>query len=299
MNKIQRLHGTGVALVTPFNLNKKIDLNALKKLILHVYEEVNYIVILGTTGESTSLRDEEKRDIIELVKNYTNKIPIVLGIGGNSTNEVIKKINNFDLNNIEAILSVTPYYNRPTQQGIYEHFKSIAENTEKNIIIYNVPARTGSNILPDTVIKLAYNFKNIIGIKEASGILLQSYEIIKKRPKGFILISGDDSICIPTILGGGEGVISVLAQAIPKEFSNMIKLALNNNVKEAYKLYYKMYEIIDILFKEGNPTGIKSLLNIIGLCQPFLRLPLVTASKELNNQINLTYKNYLLNINKN
>lgn len=299
MNRKEILYGTGVALVTPFSLNKKIDFDALKNLIYHVYKEIDYIVILGTTGESSSLLDEEKRDIIEFVKNYNNKKPMVLGIGGNNTKEVVNKINKIDLTAFEAILSVTPYYNRPTQEGIYEHFKYIAKNTKKNIIIYNVPTRTGSNILPDTVVKLAYNFKNIIGIKEASGSLLQAYEIIKKRPKGFILISGDDSISIPTILGGGEGIISVIAQAIPKDFSKMIKFALNNKVEESYNLYYKMYEMIEILFKEGNPTGIKSLLNIIGICKPFLRLPLVSASKELNYEINLIYKNYLLNINKN
>lgn len=299
MNRKETLHGTGVALVTPFNLKKKVDFDALKKLIYHVDNEIDYIVLLGTTGESSSLIEEEKRDIIELLKIYNNKKPIVLGIGGNCTKEVIRKINKIDLTYFEAILSVTPYYNRPTQEGIYEHFKCIAENTEKNIIIYNVPARTGSNILPDTVIRLAYNFKNIIGIKEASGCLLQSYEIIKKRPKGFILISGDDSLSIPTILGGGEGIISVLAQAIPKEFSEMVKLALNNHVKESYNLYYKMYKMFEIIFKEGNPAGIKSLLNIIGICEPFLRLPLVSASKELTHQINLVYKNYLLYNNKN
>lgn len=294
MNSRKILHGTGVALVTPFNVNKKIDFYALEKLIYHVIKEIDYIVVLGTTGESTSLIEEEKRDIIELVKNYNIKKPIILGIGGNNTKEVINKLNNIDLSPFEAILSVSPYYNRPTQEGIYEHFKCIAKNIEKNIIIYNVPARTGSNILPDTVIKLAYNFKNIIGIKEASGNLLQSYEIIKKRPKDFILISGDDAICIPTILGGGEGVISVLAQAIPQEFSNMIQLAINHKSEESYYLYYKMYEMIQIIFKEGNPSGIKYLLNIIDICHPILRLPLLSASKKLSHQINLIYKNYLL-----
>lgn len=299
MNIKETLHGTGVALVTPFNLKKKVDFDALKKLIYHVYKEIDYIVLLGTTGETSSLTEEEKKDIIELLKIYNNNKPIVLGIGGNCTKDVIRKINKIDLTSFEAILSVTPYYNRPTQLGIYEHFKCIAENTEKNIIIYNVPARTGSNILPDTVIKLAYNFKNIIGIKEASGCLLQSYEIIKKKPKEFLLISGDDSLSLPIILGGGDGVISVLAQAIPKDFSYMIKLALNNNVKESYNLYYKMYKMFDIIFKEGNPAGIKSLLNIIGICEPILRLPLISVSQELANQISLVYKNYLLDSNKN
>lgn len=297
MNKINILSGTGVALVTPFSLNKKIDFDALKKIIDHINKYIDYIVLLGTTGESSSLIEEEKNDLLEFIKIYNNK-PIVLGIGGNSTKEVIKKINQIDLTNIEAILSVTPYYNRPTQIGIYEHFKSIAINTKKNIIIYNVPGRTGCNILPDTVIKLASNFHNIIGIKEASGNLLQCYEIIKNKPKEFILISGDDSLSLPIILGGGVGIISVLAQAIPKEFSMMIKLALNYRVQESYNLYYKMYKLIELIFKEGNPTGIKSLLNSIGLCQPILRLPLVSTSKDLHDQIHLSYQNYLLALNQ-
>lgn len=297
MKITKRLYGTGVALVTPFNLNQKIDFDAIKTLIDHIDKYIDYIVLLGTTGESSSLIEEEKRDLIEFMKIY-NKKPMILGIGGNSTKEVIKKINSIDLTNFEAILSVTPYYNRPTQIGIYEHFKHIATNTTKNIIIYNVPVRTGSNILPDTVIKLANNYQNIIGIKEASGNILQCYEIIQKQPKEFLLISGDDSIALPTILGGGVGIISVLAQAIPKDFSNMIRLALNDQVKDSYNIYYKIYNLMKIIFKEGNPTGIKSLLNLLKLCKPILRLPLISPSEKLDQEIQLIYRNYLLKLNQ-
>lgn len=301
IKKTIKIHGTGVAIITPFNndKNKKIDFKSLEKLVFHIIQGgVNYIVLFGTTSESSSLNIKEKLDIIECIKNINNttKLPLVLGIGGNYTEDVIRQISKFDLSNFEAILSVCPYYNKPNQIGLYQHFKYLAKNIDNNIIIYNVPSRTGCNIFPDTVINLSKKFENIIGIKEASGNILQAYEIIKKKQNNFIVICGDDGICIPTILGGGNGVISVLAQAIPNEFSKMINLAKKNKIKESYNIYYKIFELIKLLFEEGNPTGIKSLLNHIGLCESTLRLPLVQTTEKLKNKIHNSYNDFLKKI---
>ncbi|XOD66702.1 MAG: 4-hydroxy-tetrahydrodipicolinate synthase [Flavobacteriales bacterium Tduv] len=294
-NKVKKLYGTGVALVTPFDKNKKIDYKALEKLIAHVSQgKVEYMVVLGSTGEPATLNKEEKEEIIRCIKNTNkNNLPLILTIGGNYTEKVIKQIRQTDLTDFEAILSVSPYYNRPTQEGIYRHFKALAENTEANIILYNVPTRTGSNMLPDTVIRLAHEFKNIIGIKEASGNILQAYEILRQKPENFSVISGDDALALPITLGGGDSVISVVAQGIPEEFSEMIRLAHQKKLKEAFYLYYKIFEITQLAFEEGNPTGIKALLSTIGICKPYVRLPLVEATEQLQQKIRSTYETQL------
>ncbi|WP_103327274.1 4-hydroxy-tetrahydrodipicolinate synthase [Bacteroidetes bacterium endosymbiont of Geopemphigus sp.] len=291
---MKKLRGTGIALVTPFDREKKVDFESLSRLSKYaITKGVNYLVILGTTGEPATLRDEEKNEIICCVqKANQERLPLVLNIGGNNTQEVVEKIQTTNLSGFEAILSVTPYYNRPSQEGIYQHFKTIAENTEAKIIIYNVPSRTGSNILPKTVLALARAYKNIAGIKEASGNLLQAYEILREKPSHFSLISGDDALALPITLGGGDGVISVLAQALPDEFSSMIRYALKGKPLEAFKHYYKFFELMHLIYQEGNPAGVKSLLHSIGICKTHVRLPLVEASATLEEKIKRAYEGY-------
>ncbi|WP_185873161.1 4-hydroxy-tetrahydrodipicolinate synthase [Blattabacterium cuenoti] len=293
----KKLCGTGVALITPFKKNGDVDFNGLENIIKYVLNSnINYLVALGTTSESSTLYKEEKRDIIECIQYFNlKKLPLVLGIGGNDTVNVIDQINYMkNLFKFYCILSVSPYYNMPSQNGIYNHFKSIIDNTNIKIIIYNVPKRTGSNINTKTVIKLSNDFKdNIIGIKEASGNLLQSYNIIKQKSDNFSLISGDDFINIPIILGGGESIISVIAQGFPKQVSNMIDLAKKNDVKKSFSIFYKILDIIYLIYKEGNPTGIKTLLNIMNMCEPYVRLPLSIGTYSLRNEM----KNCLNNIN--
>ncbi|WP_185869455.1 4-hydroxy-tetrahydrodipicolinate synthase [Blattabacterium cuenoti] len=295
---MKKLYGTGVALVTPFKKDKKIDFNGLENLVKYVIDNgVNYLVALGTTAETATLKKEEQQDIIKCIQssNY-KKLPLILGIGGNNTENVINKINSIkNLSDFYAILSVSPYYNIPSQNGIYEHFKSIVNYTEAHIIIYNVPKRTGSNILPDTVLQLAHNFKNIIGIKEASGNILQSYKILEKKPKNFSVISGDDFITLPVILGGGEGVISVIAQGFPDKISKMVSLSMENNAKKAFSIFYKIKKIIDLIYEEGNPTGIKTLLDIKGICKPYVRLPLLIATDSLKRKMQFFLKKLINN----
>ncbi|WP_185878290.1 4-hydroxy-tetrahydrodipicolinate synthase [Blattabacterium cuenoti] len=294
---MKKLYGTGVALVTPFKRDGKIDFEGLEKIVKHVAEnEVDYLVVLGTTAETSTLKKEEKKNIIECVKNINHtKLPLILGVGGNNTEDIIEKIKNINLNDFSAILSVSPYYNRPSQEGIYQHFKSIVNNTDAKIIIYNVPKRTGSNIFPDTVIRLANDFENIIGIKEASGNILQSYKIIEKKPKSFSLISGDDFITLPVILGGGNGVISVIAQGFPKEVSEMVSLAKGNNIQESFSIFYKIINMIELIYEEGNPTGIKTLLKVLKICNSYVRLPLIRGTifleKKIENKLNLYKSN--------
>ncbi|WP_185857161.1 4-hydroxy-tetrahydrodipicolinate synthase [Blattabacterium cuenoti] len=291
---MKKLYGTGVALVTPFKKDGKIDFNGLEKLVKYVVDNnVDYLVALGTTAETATLKKEERWDVVKCIQNTNYKqLPLILGIGGNNTEEVIKKINSIkNLSDFYAILSVSPYYNRPSQEGIYQHFKSIVSYTEADIILYNVPKRTGSNINPDTVLRLAFDFKNIIGIKEASGNVLQSYKILDKKPENFSVISGDDFITLPVILGGGEGVISVVAQGLPKKISNMISLARNNNVKKAFSIFYNIIKIIDLIYEEGNPTGIKTFLDIIGICDSYVRLPLLIGTPSLREKMLFSLKN--------
>ena len=279
--------GTGTALVTPFLSNFKIDFKSLKSIIENVINNgVDYIVLLGTTGESVSLNKSEKIELIDFVKNQINsRIPLVIGIGGNNTKKVIDEINSIDLSKIDGILSVSPYYNKPSQEGIYQHYKAISESTSLPIIIYNVPSRTGSNINSYTTLKLSRNFKNIVGIKEASGNIEQIMEILKDKPEDFLVISGDDSLTLSITQLGGSGAISVIAQAYPKEFSSMVKFSLENNYKSSIKLHNKLYNFYKPLFDEGNPSGIKALLSLLNFSKNILRLPLVPVSEKTYNKL--------------
>lgn len=279
--------GTGVAIVTPFKDNLEIDFEALEKQIEHlISNNVNYLVVLGTTGESVTQADEEKLDLVNFIKRQVNdRVPIVLGIGGNNTASILNKIHHTDFNQIDAILSVAPYYNKPSQEGLYQHFKAISEVSPVPVILYNVPGRTGSNIQAKTTLRLAHDFKNIVAIKEASGNFSQAMEIVKNKPSDFIVVSGEDALTLPLMSIGVSGVISVVGNAFPKEFSTMIQLALNNNFTEAMEVHYKLLELIDHLFIEGNPAGVKAALANMGIIKNNLRLPLVAVSDETNHKI--------------
>ena len=286
---MRQLIGTGVALVTPFQQDGAVDYVALEKLVnYNIDGGVEYLVILGTTAEAATLTKDEKKQVIETIKKANaNRVPMVLGIGGNNTAEVINEYNETDLSDYIAILTVSPYYNKPNQEGIYQHYKAIAENTEANIILYNVPGRTGSNIAPETTIRLANEFKNIVAIKEASPNFLQSTDIIRMNTReDFNIISGDDEYALPMTLAGGSGVVSVIGQGVPAIFTDMIRKAINKEVDAAYEAHYKVVEITRAIFEEGNPCGIKAVLNNKGICEPFTRLPLVPASEKLTSKIN-------------
>ena len=286
---MRQLIGTGVALVTPFQQDGAVDYVALEKLVnYNIDGGVEYLVILGTTAEAATLTKDEKKQVIETIKKANaNRVPMVLGIGGNNTAEVINEYNETDLSDYIAILTVSPYYNKPSQEGIYQHYKAIAENTEANIILYNVPGRTGSNIAPETTIRLANEFKNIVAIKEASPNFLQSTDIIRMNTReDFNIISGDDEYALPMTLAGGSGVISVIGQGVPAIFTDMIRKAINKEVDAAYEAHYKVVEITRAIFEQGNPCGIKAVLNNKGICEPFTRLPLIPASEKLTSKIN-------------
>ncbi|QBJ88031.1 4-hydroxy-tetrahydrodipicolinate synthase [Chryseobacterium gleum] len=280
------LKGVGVALVTPFNEDLSVDFDSLTKLVEYNIENgTNYLVVLGTTAEAATLSAEEKKQVIEHIIKVNNKrLPLVLGIGGNNTLEVKKQIEEADLSAFEAVLSVSPYYNKPNQEGLYQHYKALA-STGKNIIIYNVPSRTGQNIEADTTIRLAKEFPNLFLIKEAAPNILQYFDILRKKPEGFSLVSGDDEYTLPVTLAGGDGVISVIAQAYPKEFSTMVQLAFEGKVKEAYEIHNKLVDITRLIFAEGNPCGIKVILAEKGIIKNYLRLPLVKASEGLHAKI--------------
>ncbi|WP_374463355.1 4-hydroxy-tetrahydrodipicolinate synthase [Chryseobacterium sp.] len=280
------LKGVGVALVTPFNEDLSVDFDSLTKLVdYNVENGTNYLVVLGTTAEAATLSAEEKKQVIEHIIKVNNKrLPLVLGIGGNNTLEVKKQIEEADLSAFEAVLSVSPYYNKPNQEGLYQHYKALA-STGKNIIIYNVPSRTGQNIEADTTIRLAKEFPNLFLIKEAAPNILQYFDILRKKPEGFSLVSGDDEYTLPVTLAGGDGVISVIAQAYPKEFSTMVQLAFEGKVKEAYEIHNMLVDITRLIFAEGNPCGIKVILAEKGIIKNYLRLPLVKASEGLHAKI--------------
>ena len=276
------LKGVGVALVTPFNEDLSVDFDSLTKLVeYNIDNGTNYLVVLGTTAEAATLSDDEKKQVIEHIIKVNNKrLPLVLGIGGNNTLEVKKQIEEADLSAFEAVLSVSPYYNKPNKEGLYQHYKALA-STGKNIIIYNVPSRTGQNVEADTTIRLAKEFPNLFMIKEASPNILQYFDILRKKPEGFSLVSGDDEYTLPVTLAGGDGVISVIGQGYPKEFSTMVQLAFEGKVKEAYEIHNKLVEITRLIFAEGNPCGIKVVLAEKGIIKNYLRLPLVPASEGL------------------
>lgn len=281
--RVKELVGTGVALVTPFKEDLSVDVTALQNIVeYNIANGVNYLVVLGTTGEPATLTAEEKQLVINtVVKVNAGRLPLVLGIGGNNTMAVVAELKERDLSNFSAILSVSPYYNKPTQEGIYQHFKAIALASPKPIIVYNVPGRTGSNMLPSTTVRLAKDFDNIVAIKEACGDMVQVLSIIKNKPKDFMVISGDDFTALSTVLAGGSGVISVIGQGIPAEFSKVISLGLENNAADAHALYNTLHDGIDFIFREGNPAGIKAIFENLNLATAKVRLPLLEATPEL------------------
>jgi 4-hydroxy-tetrahydrodipicolinate synthase len=290
----KNLIGTGVAIVTPFDKKGNVDTQALNKIVKHLHEgKVEYIVALGTTGESVTLSKDEKKLVIEtVIKANNNKLPLVLGIGGNNTQDVIDTIQKTDLKPFEAILSVAPYYNKPNQEGYYQHYKAVSKATKKDIILYNVPGRTGSNVTSETQVRIAKDCKNIVATKEASGNIEQIMKIIKNKPKDFMVISGDDTITLPIIAAGGVGVISVLANAFPKDFSNMVRLCLNYKFNEAQKLHYGLVDITEQLFADGNPGGIKYALSTLKKCEPYVRLPLCEPNDKVKESLGKLIKNY-------
>ncbi len=279
--------GTGVAIVTPFHRDGSIDFKSFENLInFQINAGVDYIVFMGTTGESVTLNDDEKSAILQCgTEIIENRVPVVVGIGGNNTYNVVKHIRNTDFTGVSALLSVSPYYNKPQPRGIYAHYKMIAEESPVPVIMYNVPGRTGSNLDADTTLKIANEIPNILGIKEASGNLTQCSKILKNRPEGFLLISGDDMLALPIIALGGDGVISVIANALPFEYSKMIRYCLDGDFASARKIHLKLVPFIDAIFADGSPSGVKALLEIKGLCKNNVRLPLVKINKPLYNQI--------------
>ena len=282
-----KLTGLGIAIITPFKEDLSVDHKALAKLVNYNIENgTDYIVISGTTGESVTVSKSEKKEIIAtIVKANNSRVPLVLGIGGNNTSEIIEEVKTTDFSHISAILSVSPAYSKPTQEGVFQHFKAISLASPVPIILYNVPGRTSSNMLPETVIRLASEFSNIVAIKEAAGSMSQYFQLIKNKPDDFLIISGDDDLALPVTLAGGAGVISVIGQAFPKEFSKMIHLGLEGKAKEAYKLHYQFLDIISLIFSENNPAGIKAVLEQLNLSKDQVRLPLVEASDSLKTKI--------------
>ncbi len=284
---INRFKGLGVALITPFRPDGSVDFPSLEKFLeFQISNGVNYLVALGTTSEAATLSVDERKAVVDFIIDINNgRLPLVVGCGGNNTSELVYAIRELNKPGIDAILSVAPYYNKPNQQGLYEHFKQVANATDLPIIIYNVPSRTGINISAETTIKLAKKFKNIIAIKEASGDMNQAMQIVKNKPSNFLVLSGDDALGLPLISLGFDGVISVVGNAYPKEYSQMIQAAFENDYKKARTLHYKFVDIIDTLFEEGNPAGVKAYLQQMGLIEDSLRLPLVSVSAELKKKI--------------
>jgi 4-hydroxy-tetrahydrodipicolinate synthase len=291
---MQSLIGTGVALVTPFKQDFSIDIEALKRIVnFSIDGGIEYLVVLGTTAENATLSSDEKELVIRTVIEANNgALPMVLGVGGNNTLKVVEELKTRDLSPFSAILSVSPYYNKPTQEGIYQHFKAVAEASPIPVILYNVPGRTASNMLPSTVLRLANDFENIVAIKEAAGDLVQAMQLLKDKSKDFLVISGDDMIALPMVLAGGAGVISVIGQGFPKEFSEMIRLGLNRKVDEAFKTQYLLTDCIDMIFEQGNPAGIKQVFLSLGISENVVRLPLVKVDAVLANRIDQFVKKF-------
>ena len=288
------LVGTGVALVTPFKNDLSVDHDALSNIVKYNIDNgTNYLVISGTTGESVTISIQEKQEIISTIKKTNaGRLPLVLGIGGNNTAKVIDEINNTNLSDFAAILSVSPYYSKPTQEGFYQHFKAISKVCPIPIIVYNVPGRTAKNMLPETTFRLARDFDNIVAVKEAGNNQQQYLELLRDKPKDFLVISGDDDLALGATLAGGSGVISVLGQAFPKDFSRMIQLGIEGKAAEAYQIHKKFMEITKLIFKENNPAGIKAVLENMNLYKDTVRLPLVPATNDLKNLINNYIKQY-------
>ena len=284
---MQSLIGTGVALATPFRKDFSIDTEALIRIVnFSIDGGVEYLVAMGTTAENATMSQDEKEFVIQTIVDTNNgRLPLVLGVGGNNTMEVVEELKNRDLSPFAAILSISPYYNKPTQEGIYQHFKAVSEASSIPVILYNVPSRTGSNMLPSTVMRLANDFKNIIAIKEAAGDMVQAMQLLKNKPKDFLVLSGDDMIALPMVLAGGSGVISVIGQGFPKEFSEMIRLGLNRKVDDAFKTHYLLSDSIDMIFEQGNPAGIKQVFHSLGIAENTVRLPLVKVDDSLASRI--------------
>ncbi len=286
--------GTGVALVTPFKKDFSVDVEALRRIVdFNINGGVEYLVVLGTTAESATLTANEKELVIKtIIEVNNNRVPLVLGVGGNNTMAITEELKSRDFSGFSAILSVSPYYNKPTQEGIYQHFKAISQASPLPIILYNVPGRTSSNMLPVTVVRLANDFKNIIGIKEAAGDLVQAMKLIQNTPDDFLVISGDDLITLPMVLAGGAGVISVIGEGFPVAFSEMVRLGLNKKVDLAYAIHYKLADAIDMIFEQGNPAGIKEVFKSLGLAENTVRLPLVNVNEDLANRLHGFTKNF-------
>ena len=278
----EKFKGTGVAVVTPFTEKADIDYPSFEKILEHIIAGgVEYIVLLGTTGESPTVSKEEKPVLLAFTAGKINKrVPLVLGVGGNNTADVVSSLDKTDFNVVDAVLSVCPYYNKPQHEGIYQHFKAVAEASPVPVILYTVPSRTSSNISASTTIRLATDFGNIIGIKEASGNFDQIYQVLKNRRDHFLVISGDDGITLPLLAAGADGVISVVANAYPRHFSDMVRYSLAGDFGKARLLHYQLVDFMNALFSDGSPSGIKAALEIKGLCRNFLRLPLVPVNKD-------------------
>lgn len=290
---MQKFIGTGVALITPFKNDLSVDFDALIKLVnFNIENGTNYLVINGTTGESATISAAEKQQIIDVIIKTNNKrLPLVLGVGGNNTLEVVRELKTRDFTGIDGILSVAPYYSKPTQEGFYQHYKALAEATDLPIILYNVPGRTAKNMEPATTLRLAKDFNNIVGVKEAGNNQQQYNTLLKDKPDDFLIISGDDDLALGVALAGGSGVISVIGQAFPAAFSTMINHGLQGNNIEGYNIHFKMMDVVDYIFEENNPAGIKTVLQELGICNNNVRLPLVKASTELQTKI----ANYVAN----
>lgn len=290
---MQALVGTGVALITPFKKDYSVDFEALTRIVNYQIDNgINYLVILGTTAETATLTSDEKEAVIaRVIEANSGRLPLVLGVGGNNTNAVVSELQTRDLSAFTAVLSVSPYYNKPTQEGIYQHFKAIAIASPIPVLLYNVPGRTSSNMLPSTVVRLAADFPNIVGIKEAAGDIVQAMKLLQDKPKDFLVISGDDMITLPMILAGGSGVISVIGEGFPEKFSKMVALGLERKVDQAYELHYQLANCIDMIFEQGNPAGIKEVFKSLGIAENTLRLPLVPVNKELSDRIDSFVKN--------
>ncbi len=283
MALIKKIKGHGVAMITPFDKNLEVDFDSISKITKNLLNNgTDFLVLLGTTSESSTILKEEKKNVIDhIVAINSNKVPLVLGLGSNSTQEVLNDLKYYNLESFSAILSVTPYYNKPNQTGLYNHFKSIAINSPLPIILYNVPGRTGVNLIPDTVFRLSRDFKNIVGIKEASNNLNQAKEIMNKCSTDFVVLSGDDHLAAPMIISGAKGLISVIGNAMPKTSKLLVDFAIEKKIEKALSLQNEISNLIKMIFSEGNPTGIKALMNILGFCQNELRLPLTPASDKL------------------
>jgi 4-hydroxy-tetrahydrodipicolinate synthase len=286
------LKGTGTALITPFQDDYSVDYKSLEKIVeTQIKGGINYLVVMGTTGESVTLDKSEKSAILScVIKKSRNRVPIVLGIGGNNTAEVVQSLRSADLEGVHSILSVAPYYNKPNQEGLFRHFCEVSKASPKPVILYNVPGRTGSNMMAETTLRIAENCPNVIGIKEASGNMDQIMSIIKNRRKDFLVISGDDSITLPLMAAGADGVISVVSNAYPKAFSEMVRCSIEGNWIRARKLHYDLFDLIPLLFAEGSPSGIKFVMENKGLCKSTVRLPLAGISKGLQEKIKKTIK---------